>query len=47
MTTKKTREMYNVQVLENVEINKKYVKKLRQNLGRTNTEETDDMLKLC
>jgi len=45
MTSRKTRERYNVQTLENIEISRKYAENLRQNLERTNTniEKTNDM----
>lgn len=45
LTSKKARERFNVQTLENIKISRKYAKNLRQNLKSTNShiEKTDDM----
>lgn len=41
MTSRKTRERYNVQPLENSEISRKYAENIRKNLERTSLENTD------
>jgi len=43
MTSRKIKERYNVQTLENSEINRKYAENIRQNLERTSLERRDDV----
>lgn len=43
MTSRKTKERYNIETLENSDIIKKYAENIRQNLERTSLERTDDV----